>query len=273
VQCVEHLRVQAYFDGEVDALAAADIERHAEHCPECSALLASLEETRSRIRSLPLAQAPAALRARLAQRLDAPATRAAPAAGSRRSGSGSGWGWGWGTRPFWLGALSGLGAALGAAAALFLIFFAPSEPLAGEVVAAHVRSLMPGHLTEVVSSDRHTVKPWFAGHADVSPLVADFAAQGYRLVGGRAEYFDRQRAAAVVYQHGAHVINVFSWVADRHAPSGLTTRDGYHLAFFRVGDLQYCAVSDTGWDELMGLVRLLQELGAHDARPEPAARE
>jgi anti-sigma factor RsiW len=123
---------------------------------------------------------------------------------------------------------------------------------------------MPDHLIDVVSTDKHTVKPWFAGHADVSPVVADFAEQGYRLIGGRADYFDHQRAAVIVYQHGSHVINVFSWAATKDSVPRDTTRNGYHMAFWRTGDLVYCAVSDTGWDELRRLVRLLQDLGAHD---------
>src|SRR5207253_1433024 len=124
---------------------------------------------------------------------------------------------------------------------------------------------------------------WFAGHADVSPVVADFAPEGYRLVGGRADYFERQRAAAVeviradyferqraaavVYQHGAHVINVFAWVAGRDALPAAATRSGYHLAFWRVGNLEYCAVSDAGWDELRRLERLLRDLGAREQMP------
>jgi anti-sigma factor RsiW len=108
------------------------------------------------------------------------------------------------------------------------------------------------------------VKPWFAGHADVSPAVADFEPQGYKLIGGRVDYLDHQRAAVVVYQHGAHVINVFSWSgAGRSLPSNVT-RNGYHFISWATGDLRYCAVSDTGRDELLGLVRLLQDLGARD---------
>ena len=144
-------------------------------------------------------------------------------------------------------------------------FFLPpsADPLLDELVGAHVRSLTPDHLIDVVSTDRHTVKPWFAGHADVSPAVADFEPQGYRLTGGRADYVDRQRAAVVVYRHGPHVINVFSWAADRSVPEN-TTRNGYHLAFWKTGNVLNCAVSDTGWDELLGLVHLLQGLAGRD---------
>jgi len=125
---------------------------------------------------------------------------------------------------------------------------------------------MPEHLIDVVSTDKHTVKPWFSGHADVSPVVADFDGEGYKLIGGRTDYFDHQRAAVVVYQHGAHIINVFTWAATKGALPKDTTRDGYHLAFWKTGNLVYCAVSDTAWDELLNLVKLLQNLGAHDIR-------
>jgi anti-sigma factor RsiW len=158
-----------------------------------------------------------------------------------------------------------VGSALAAGLALF--FLLPSlrtDAALDDLVAAHVRALMPEHLTDVVSTDRHTVKPWFAGHADVSPVVADFAAQGYRLVGGRADYLAQQRAAAVVYQHGAHIINVFTWVAGRRALPPFATRSGYHIACWQAGNLQSCAVADTGWDELQGLVQLLRETGARD---------
>jgi anti-sigma factor RsiW len=97
-------------------------------------------------------------------------------------------------------------------------------------------------------------------------VVADFDQQGYRLIGGRADYFDHQRAAVVVYQHGSHVINVFSWAADQQGVPSNTTRNGYHMAFWKAGNLVYCAVSDTAWDELLRLVRLLQELASRDAR-------
>jgi len=259
VQCAEALRVQAYFDGEVDALSALEVERHAERCPECRALLEHLTRMRATMRrELEFATAPAQLRASIGTLLDQEAreVREVGRAPAARTPSG------WRPRPFWLGAVGG--AALAAGLALFFIPPTLSEPLLDEMVGAHVRSLMPLHLTDVISTDRHTVKPWFAGHADVSPVVADFADQGYRLVGGRADYFDQQRVAVVVYQHGAHVINVFTWVAGRRALPEFATRSGYHIACWKLGNLQYCAVSDAGWDELRALTRLLRASGAGD---------
>jgi anti-sigma factor RsiW len=259
--CAEQLRLQAYFDGELDAVAAADIERHTEGCAECRALLEDLERTRSLLRSgLEYGAASPALRARIARVLDQETRAQRPRPDRPRQPA-------WRARPFWLGALGGVGAAAAAAIGFLLLFARVPDAFLDELVAAHVRSLMPTHLTDVVSTNQHTVKPWFAGHADVSPVVADFAPQGYTLVGGRADYIDGKRVAVVVYQHGAHVINVFSW-ADRHTSSRVTTRNGYHLVFWQAGNLEYCAVSDAGWEELQGLVRLLRQLGERDERNE-----
>ena len=258
MQCAEALRVQAYFDGEVDAVSALEVERHVEHCPECRSLLGHLADTRARIRSeLDFPAAPAALRASIARLLDQESGGPAREVAARPGRS-------WRPRPLWLAGLGGVGAALAAGFALLFLLPAAGNPVLDELVSAHVRSLMPQHLTDVVSTDRHTVKPWFAGHADVSPIVVDFADQGYPLVGGRADYFDRQHVAAVVYRHGAHVINVFAWAPGSQRLPEYTTRSGYHIACWRLANLQYCAVSDTGWDELQGLMRLLRATGAAD---------
>jgi anti-sigma factor RsiW len=255
VTCADRLTTQAYFDGEVDAVAAAGIERHLAQCPDCRALLKDLEQTRASIRSMTRQGAPPALRARILRSIDEEAN--AETSRSRPLP--------WRTRPFWLGAFGGAaGAAMAAMLAWFTLAPAIGNPLLDDLMTAHVRSLMPSHLIDVVSTDQHTVKPWFAGHADVSPVVVDFAPQGYPLMGGRADYFAHQRSAVVVYQHGPHVINVFSWAGNRrHLPAD-TTRNGYRMMFWQVGDLNYCAVSDTGWDELRALVRLLQQSSARD---------
>jgi anti-sigma factor RsiW len=261
LQCAESLRVQAYFDGELDAVSAANVERHSERCAECQSLLQDLEQLRTALRQdLTYANAPPLLRARVMRALDAEC-------GIKSSGHYRERTTGWRPQPFWKGAFSGIGGtAIAASIAFFLLAPPLAKPIIDDLVSAHERSLMPEHLIEVVSTDKHTVKPWFSGHADVSPVVADFVGEGYKLIGGRADYFDHQHAAVVVYQHGAHVINVFTWAAPQGALPKDTTRDGYHLAFWKTGNLVYCAVSDTTWDELQGLVKLLQDLSAHDIR-------
>jgi anti-sigma factor RsiW len=255
-------RLPGYFDGELDALAAADMEEHLAGCADCRASLEELTALRAALRrDLDFRPMPPELRARIGAALDREGARrpvgAAADAGvlpftPRPAARGA--------RPFWAGAFAGVGAAALAASLAFFLFVTPSvDPMLDELVNAHVRSLMPAHLIDVESSDRHTVKPWFAGHVDVSPVVADFADRGYKLIGGRADYFAHQRAAAVIYQHGAHIINVFSWSEDGRRLPADTSRNGYHLAFWRAGNLDYCAVSDTGWDELRALEKLLEK--------------
>jgi anti-sigma factor RsiW len=233
-------------------VGAGETERHLEGCADCRAALAELEALRTDLRShVAYDHAPAALRARIEEALDREAETPPARVPARRAPPRVRW-----FENFWSGAFGG---AAVAACAAYLLMAPAVNPLLDELVNAHERSLMPAHLIDVESTDRHTVKPWFAGHADVSPTVTDFADQGYKLIGGRADYFDRQRAAVVVYQHGAHLINVFSWSSEQAARLKDTTRNGYHLAFWRIGNLNYAAVSDTGWDELLKLENLMTQ--------------
>ena len=258
MQCAESLRVQAAFDGELDAVSAAAVERHAERCPECRPLREHLEHTRARLRrDLDYTQASPQLRARIAQLLEA--EESAERGAARRPPA-------WRARPFWLGTLAGAGAALAASFGAVLLVPLLRTSMPDELLAAHMRSLMPGQLTQVVSTDRHTVKPWFAGRADVFPVVADFSAEGYRLLGGRADPLDHQRSAVLVYEHGAHAIDVFAFMPGRAPLPGEVSRRGFHIACWRGGDLGYCAVSDAGWEELATLRTLLQDLAERDSR-------
>lgn len=239
--CEQSLNVAAYLDGELDAAEALAVERHLENCPDCQALKRQHEELKNLLVRAPYHRAPSSLRLGIEQRLN---QGRAPV---RRKG-------------FWLGAGSGAGA-MAFAAGLAFFLLSPGNLLVNDLLEAHQRSLLGNHLIDVASSDRHTVKPWFAGHADVSPPAVDFAAQGYALIGGRADYVDGMRVAVVVYRHGAHVINLFSW-GDRGGgtPRDLM-RDGYRMRFWRKGGLNFAAVSDVGADELDAFVALVKKAG------------
>jgi anti-sigma factor RsiW len=120
-----------------------------------------------------------------------------------------------------------------------------------ELVDAHVRSLLPGHLMDVESTDRHTVKPWFAGKTDIAPPVVDLSDKGFPLLGGRLDYIDGHSAAALVYGRRGHTINVFVWRTTPGEPAdGSYAVRGYSLLHWSSGGLTTWAVSDAALPEL-----------------------
>ncbi len=120
-----------------------------------------------------------------------------------------------------------------------------------ELVDAHVRSLLPGHLLDVQSSDRHTVKPWFAGKTDIAPGVVDLSDKGFPLLGGRLDYVDGHTAVALAYGRRGHTINLFIWRTTRGEPSdGSFAVRGYSLLHWSSGGLSRWAVSDAALSEL-----------------------
>jgi anti-sigma factor RsiW len=120
------------------------------------------------------------------------------------------------------------------------------------VVAAHVRSLMPGHLTDVASNEHHSVKPWFNGRVDLSPGVPDLGASGFPLVGGRLDYIGGRPVAAVVYGRRQHLINVFSWSdgSGRLTPTVTRTERGYHIIRWSAAGVESWVISDLNPAEL-----------------------
>jgi anti-sigma factor RsiW len=157
--------------------------------------------------------------------------------------------------------------AVGAMLALVLVprMTAPTldQRIASEVVASHVRSLMATHLMDVASTDQHTVKPWFNGRLDFSPPVTDFAKDGFPLKGGRLDYIEGQQVAALVYQHGKHVINVFMWptVATATSAQRIETKHGYNVEQLIVSGMTCWVVSDLNEQELDKFAGLLRAKG------------
>ena len=141
-----------------------------------------------------------------------------------------------------------------------------TDQIAQEVVSNHVRSLLADHLLDVVSEDKHTVKPWFAGRLDFSPQVADLKDHDFPLVGGRLDVLEGRPVAALVYKHGKHIINLFVHPAAQPASESTsiaaqgrsTTYQGFHVVNWTEGGLQYVAVSDLNEIELRQFANLIQ---------------
>jgi anti-sigma factor RsiW len=232
--------LHALIDGELDAGHAREVEAHVAECPHCAAALAAYRQMSQAIAAADLRYtAPPALRRRIEATL--PQTRVAP---SRRS------------------VLKGfaMGSAVSALAATGLVAIVlrndDEQRIMSEVVSAHLRSLQAGHLTDVISTDQHTVKPWFNGKLDVSPPVIDLTAQGFTLVGGRLDYVDARAIGAVVYRRRQHVINLF--IAQTPSIERRAARteiiQGFNIRRWSERGLNYWAISDIGADELAEFV-------------------
>jgi len=243
--------VGAAVDGELDPARRQALDRHLQGCPSCRTAHEAQSALSTAVRgSADRFTASEALRSRVRAAL---AEQAAPAPAGAR----------WPRRFWtWLGAGAAAAGAVMLAVSLALFLTVPSaqDRLREELVAAHIRSLMADHLADVQSSDRHTVKPWFNGRLDLSPPVADLAADGYPLIGGRLDYLDQRPVAALVYKHRQHVINLFVWPepgAEASSPS-LTERQGYNVLHWTRQGLSLWAVSDLNPTELENFQRRLE---------------
>ncbi len=246
-------QLDAYGDGELMGNEAREMERHLRECAACARAHERQRVLRATMRAqLPALTAPRELRSRvrLALRAAAGVTPARP-------------------RPEWRW--------LAAAAVLVGIVVGTwkitdsrdaANAVVGEVLASHVRALMGTHLTDVASTDQHTVKPWFNGRLDFSPPVYDFAGLGYPLIGGRLDYVAGGPVAALAYGRRQHVIDVFLWPTQRGSTGGppAVTRQGYHMLHWSAPDYTYWVVSDLGVTELGEFSRLLRQADSTAAR-------
>jgi mycothiol system anti-sigma-R factor len=262
--------MDAYLDGELDALTSQRVEQHLRDCPKCEqAYEVETVMAHAISQAAPYYKAPFELRERiqvsLRDAIGVTTSRGAPGAASlavrrpeaMRRGVFFDVPWNW----------LALAAAI-AVAAIIASSFLPrlrqpgaDQFLATQLIASHVRSLMAAHLTDVASSDQHTVKPWLDVKLDFAAPVVDLSGDGFPLVGGRLDYLDNHSAAALVYQRRKHFINLFIWPttpADTKAQQ-MVTRQGFNLLHWIAGDFTYWVVSDVNITDLQKFKQVFEQ--------------
>lgn len=240
--------LSGYLDNELLASEAMAVSSHLETCAACRQDYDALRPIGTAMRHhLPMLTAPDLLRSRVGAALRT--AHAGRPAGRRR-------------RAFWLRQIAaGLVIAVASSAVTRAVLRrAPSDSgiAVRDVVARHVRSLMTNHLTDIVSTDEHSVKPWFDGRVPFAPDVARLEDVGFPLAGGRVDTVGHEPTAALVYRRRKHVINVFTWPAHPGARASdeilSDTEHGYHVLRWTRGDMQFAAVSDLATIELREFV-------------------
>lgn len=230
--------IEAWLDEELDAGGSAAVAQHVEGCPDCAQTSAQLREQKARIRAeAPYYRAPAGLRDSVRSAL-----RRADVPGRER---------------YWRVLALAACVLLAVSLAWNVVGRRAAAPqFAESVLDDHIRALIGGHPVEMPSSDRHTVKPWFAGKLDFSPDVKDLSAEGFPLAGGRVEYVSGRRVAALVYQRRQHIIDLFTWPEISREGPLKVSRNGYNALRWSTGGMTYWAVSDVSIDELETLREL-----------------
>lgn len=226
----------AYLDGELDATQIATVEQHLSGCQNCSEEYARLLQQKEAIRqTLPYYNAPPELHQSVRKALRELERKPAPRELPWR----------------WMSIAASLLLAVSVSWNLVQLRSRSKPDLAESAASNHIRSLLGSRMVDVVSSDQHTVKPWFIGKLDFAPDVKDLAAQGFPLAGGRVDYLDGRRVAALVYYRRKHVINLFIWPSDgADKEKSVTSRDGFNIVSWTKGPLSYLAVSDVSAPDL-----------------------
>ncbi len=238
-----------YVDSELDMAHQLEIESHLANCASCARIVENGQRLRSTIQSGGLRYEPSpALEARIRPALGREAKPAARPYAARWQ---------------WIAAAAGVLLAIVLAGKLPLFRTPAADTLiAQEVLDSHLRSLMPGHLTDVESSDRHTVKPWFDGKVDFSPPVEDFAGSGFPLAGGRLDSISGRAIAALVYRRNRHLINLYIWPSPAPpSPPVTSTLQGYNLVHWTQAGSACWLISDLNLAELQQLAALVRGNG------------
>jgi anti-sigma factor RsiW len=267
--CEEAIKLMdGYLDGQLDPITNQAIEQHLRECHNCDQ---AYKTQGSLIRAIgnatPYYKALAELRERiqssLRDEIAKPPTRnvardAQPLFPRRQPRTIL-----WETSWNWLALAAAIIFAAIIALTLVPRFQRPGADqfLATQLIASHVRSLMANHLTDVASSDQHTVKPWLDARLDFAPPVVDLSEQGFPLIGGRLDYLDNRPVAALVYQRRKHFINLFVWRAGAGTDKTLKaiSHQGYQLLHWPDSEFDYWAVSDISTKELQEFKQLFEE--------------
>jgi anti-sigma factor RsiW len=259
VACDDNARLlHGYLDGELDLVTSLEIEEHLKSCADCSQELRSQQTLSKAFRASSLYErAPESLEASIRASLS---TEAKKLASNQKVVTIS---------PVRRAVVNWLAVAAAIVFAVLLTWRVlpsfrertESNLIAQEVIASHIRSLQPNHLTDVESNDQHNVKPWFNGKLDFSPPVRDLSAEGFPLLGGRLDYAARRDVAALVYQRRKHVINVFVWpdAPGSVEPPREKSVQGYNMIFAAHNGMYFCAVSDLSTTELRQFSQLLDQ--------------
>jgi len=242
--------LHALLDNELDAGHALEVEEHLAGCTGCTKKLAAFRSMRQSMRDASLQEAaPPHLRERIEAIAPAPQPTRGAVATERRSSSRLP------NRRFFAGGFAAGALLSGAIAATLVMGVFRSDHdrlMTSEVVSAHLRSLQPGHLTDVETSDQHTVKPWFNGKLDAAPPVIDLTAQGFTLIGGRLDDINGETVAAIVYRRRNHVINLFVAPGSGRGRQTIVSdsRHGFNVRYWTREGLDFWAVSDINGGEL-----------------------
>jgi anti-sigma factor RsiW len=255
--------VHAYLDNELSLTEQITFEQHLATCPDCEQAHRTFVKLRENLQASNLCyELPAALREKINYHVlqgngsDGVAERIAAARPSRENPARS---WRIGA-PSRLLALAASIAIILTVGTMLLLSRSSQNTLAQTLVDSHVRSLQASHLLDVVSTDQHTVKPWFDGKVDFAPPVRDLSSDGFPLIGGRLEYLRDHPAAALIYQRRKHIVNVFIWPeAGADSSPSETTRNGYNVIEWRKSGMHHAAVSDLNGEEMMAMVEMLRK--------------
>jgi anti-sigma factor RsiW len=249
--------LSGYLDQELGLSESLEFERHLADCEQCQKIYMEQCELSAQLKQAGMrVEAPRELVARIESAL-APRRSLHERMNFRR--------WLGGGAVTWLpaGAVAMSMMALVASLGIYLVTPSGEQRLAQEIVDDHIRSLQVDHLFDVVSTDRHTVKPWFNGKLDFAPAVIDLAPQGYPLVGGRLDYLNGRSVAVMVYRYKLHPINLYVW-PDQGAVTEpeMQERQGYHIAHWVEAGMHHWVVTDASDEELRTFVT---QLRAHSA--------